>query len=131
MKRINTVLRSASITLAFTILLQHAAHAQAVVVGGEEIADVKLMAAARAEGGLYAYGFIQSESMAELLDGFRKETGLTVEYVRVPTSKLYDRVVAEFAETQFDEDRNGTYQFLREIADEYALLQQKTSGGNR
>ena len=45
--------------------------------------------------------------------------------------ELLERVVAEFAETQFDDDRNGTYQFLREIADEYALLQQKTSGGNR
>ena len=104
MKRINTILRSASVILAFTILLQHTAHAQAVVVGGEEIADAKLMAAARAEGGLYAYGVIQSESMAELLDGFRKETGLTIEYVRVPTSKLYDRVVAEFAAGKLDAD---------------------------
>jgi iron(III) transport system substrate-binding protein len=86
------------------ISVPHLAAAQALVVDGEEIADAKLMAAARAEGGLYAYGVIQSESMAELLDAFRKESGLTIEYVRVPTSKLYDRVVAEFAAGKLDAD---------------------------
>jgi iron(III) transport system substrate-binding protein len=78
--------------------------AQALVVDGEEIADAKLMAAARAEGGLYAYGVIQSGSMAELLDTFRKESGLRIEYVRVPTSKLYDRVIAEFSAGKLEAD---------------------------
>jgi iron(III) transport system substrate-binding protein len=80
------------------------AQAQALVIDGEEIADAKLMAAARAEGGLQAYGVIQSESLAEMLEGFRKDTGLTVEYIRVPTSKLYDRVLAEFSGGKLDAD---------------------------
>ncbi len=86
------------------IVLPHLACAQALVVDGEEIADAKLMAAAKAEGGLYAYGVIQTESMTEVLDAFRKESGLKIEYVRVPTSKLYDRVVAEFATGRLDAD---------------------------
>jgi iron(III) transport system substrate-binding protein len=79
-------------------------HAQALVVDGEEIADAKLMAAAKAEGGLQAYGVIQSESMADFLDAFQKDTGLKIEYVRVPTSKLYDRVIAEYSAGKLDAD---------------------------
>ena len=94
----------AALALTTALGLPRAAGAQAVVIDGEEIADAKLMAAARAEGGLYAYGVIQSESMAELLDGFAKDTGLKIDYVRVPTSKLYDRVVAEFATGKLDAD---------------------------
>jgi iron(III) transport system substrate-binding protein len=79
-------------------------HAQALVVDGEEIADAKLMAAARAEGSLNVYGTYPSDNLSEALDGFRKDTGLKIEYIRVPTSRLYDRVLAEFAAGKLEVD---------------------------
>lgn len=78
--------------------------AQALIVDGEEIADAKLMAAARAERTFNVYGTYSTESMSDALEGFKKDTGLSVEYVRVPTSKLYDRVIAEFSAGKLDAD---------------------------
>ena len=72
------------------------AHAQALVLDGEEIADATLYAAAKKEGGLSVYATYTSESMSDALEGFRKDTGLAIDYIRVPTSKLYDRAIAEF-----------------------------------
>jgi iron(III) transport system substrate-binding protein len=81
-----------------------AAHGQALVIDGEEIADAKLMAAARAEGRLDVYGTYPSENMEKALEPFRKETGIKLEYVRVPTSRLYDRVLAEFSAGKLEAD---------------------------
>ncbi len=77
---------------------------QALVVDGEEIADAKLYAAAKAEGELNVYGTYSTESMSDALDGFKRDTGLAIDYVRVPTSKLYDRVIAEFSAGKLDAD---------------------------
>jgi iron(III) transport system substrate-binding protein len=79
-------------------------NAQALVIDGEEIADAKLMAAARAEKELNVYGTYPSENLTEALDDFRKQTGLKLQYVRVPTSRLYDRVLAEFAAGKLEVD---------------------------
>ena len=78
--------------------------AQALVVDGEEIADAKLMAAARAEKELNVYGTYPSENLSDALEGFRKDTGLKIEYIRVPTSRLYDRVLAEFSAGKLEVD---------------------------
>ncbi len=42
-------------------------------------------------------------------------------------SEMLERVVGEFVATQFDDDRSRSLQYLREIADEYALTR---LGGN-
>ena len=82
---------------AVSIALCSDARAQALVIDGEEIADAKLMAAARAERRVSIYSTNQTELMQEVLDSFKKTTGIDVDYLRVPTVKLYDRVLAEFA----------------------------------
>ena len=77
---------------------------QALVVDGEEIADAKLFGAARAEKELSVYGTYASETIAETLDEFRKDTGLKIDYIRVGSSRLYERVVAEFSAGKLDVD---------------------------
>lgn len=89
---------------AVSIALCGEARAQALVIDGEEIADAKLMAAARAEKRVSIYSTNQTELMQEVLDSFKKTTGLDVDYLRVPTAKLYDRVLAEFAAGKLDVD---------------------------
>jgi iron(III) transport system substrate-binding protein len=78
--------------------------AQALVINGEEIADAKLMAAAKTEGRLDIYGAYPTEAIQPVLDGFQKDTGLKLEYVRIPSSRMYDRVLAEFASGKLDAD---------------------------
>lgn len=73
------------------------ARTQALVIDGEEIADAKLMAAAKAEGRVDLYGAYPTEAISPVLEQFRKDTGLQLEYVRLPSFKMYDRVLAEFA----------------------------------
>jgi len=87
-------------------LVSQPAHlsAQALVVDGEEIADAKLFAAARAEGKLSVYGTYPTENLADTLDAFRKDTGLKLDYIRVGSSRLYERVVAEFSAGKLDVD---------------------------
>jgi iron(III) transport system substrate-binding protein len=80
------------------------ARAQTLVIDGEEIADAKLFADAKKEGRVDVYGTYPSENLSPVLDAFRKETGLTMEYVRLPTSRLYDRVLAEFQGGKLDVD---------------------------
>jgi iron(III) transport system substrate-binding protein len=89
---------SAAVLVAGLLLAAHTAsvNAQALVIDGEEIADAKLFAAAKAEKDLNVYGTYPSENMSDALDGFKKDTGIKIEYIRVPSSRLYDRVVAEF-----------------------------------
>jgi len=90
--------------LAFYVTRHQPAHAQALIIDGEEIADAKLMAAARAEGYLSIYATYPSEVVAETLDAFRKDTGIKLDYIRVGSSRLYERVVAEFAAGKLDVD---------------------------
>jgi len=80
------------------------ARGQALVINGEEIADAKLMAAAKAEGGINIYGAYPSEAINPVLEQFRKDTGLTLDYVRLPSSRMYDRVLAEFSAGKLDVD---------------------------
>jgi len=78
--------------------------AQALVVNGEEIADAKLYAAAKAEGRVDIYGAYPTEAIQPVLDGFKKDTGVELEYIRIPSSRMYDRVLAEFASGKLEAD---------------------------
>jgi iron(III) transport system substrate-binding protein len=89
---------------AISIAMGGEARTQALVIDGEEIADAKLMAAARAEKVVSVYSTNQTELMQEVLDSFQKTTGIKVDYLRVPTAKLYDRVLAEFSAGKLDVD---------------------------
>jgi iron(III) transport system substrate-binding protein len=93
---------------SFLVLLAaaHPAAAQ-LVFDGEEIADAKLLAAAKQEGKLTLYGTIPSESMAVTLDAFKAETGVQPEYIRLPTARMYDRVNAEFDAKKLEADYIG------------------------
>jgi iron(III) transport system substrate-binding protein len=100
-----TRLSVAAVAIGLSLIaFSHVAQAQALIVDGEEIADAKLMAAARAEKELSVYGTYASETIAETLDEFRKDTGLKIEYIRVGSSRLYERVVAEFAAGKLEVD---------------------------
>jgi iron(III) transport system substrate-binding protein len=99
MNRIATIISAA----AFMTAAATSASAQ-LVKDGEEIADAKLFAAAKAEGKVNIFGTYPSESLQSVLDEFRKDTGIALEYVRLPTSRMYDRVIAEFAANRLDAD---------------------------
>ncbi len=45
----------------------------------------------------------------------------------IPTEML-ERIVGEFVATQFDDDRSRSLQYLRDIADDYALSRPSTNG---
>ena len=80
---------------AGALLCAGAASAQDFVVNGEKIADAALYAAAKKEGSFTLYGTIPTESMSITLDQFKKETGIQYYYIRLPTARMYDRVLAE------------------------------------
>jgi iron(III) transport system substrate-binding protein len=99
MNRIATIFSAA----AFVAATASSAGAQ-LIKDGEEIADAKLFAAAKAEGKLNIFGTYPSESLQSVLDEFKKDTGLSLEYVRLPTSRMYDRVIAEFVAGKLEAD---------------------------
>lgn len=99
-----TLLSALALFGAMSIALCGQVRAQALVIDGEEIADAKLMAAARAEKVVDVYSTNQTELMQDILDSFQKTTGIQVNYLRVPTAKMYDRVLAEFAAGKLDVD---------------------------
>ena len=101
MNRLSTIVIAAALA---AVAVAPAAWAQALVKDGEEIADAKLMAVAKAEGRLDIYGTYPSESLQSVLDQFKKDTGLNLDYVRLPTSRMYDRVIAEFAANRLEAD---------------------------
>lgn len=96
----------AILTLA-AVLAANAASAQDFVVKGEKIADAALYAAAKKEGSFTLYGTIPTESMSITLDQFTKETGIKYDYIRLPTAKMYDRVLAEHGAKKLEADYIG------------------------
>ena len=60
-----------------------------LVVDGETIADAKLLAAAKAEGQLLHYGTYPADAMKPVHARLRAETGIKVEYVRLPSQGMY------------------------------------------
>ena len=100
-------MRSALLRFAFFGLLAGAApaaHAQALVIGGEEVADAALMASAKKEGKVVYYGTWPPNAAASVQAAFKKATGIEVEYLRLTTQALYPRVTAEFAANKLQAD---------------------------
>lgn len=93
-----------AMSFAVSALAFGEARAQALVVNGEQIADAALFAAAKKEGRVDVYGAYPTEAIQPVLDGFKKDTGLALEYVRIPSSRMYDRVLAEFASNKLEAD---------------------------
>ncbi len=98
------ILTGLALSLAVSALAYGEARAQALVVNGEEIADATLFAAAKKEGRVDVYGAYPTEAIQPVLDGFKKDTGIALEYVRIPSSRMYDRVLAEFASNKLEAD---------------------------
>jgi iron(III) transport system substrate-binding protein len=86
--------------------------AQALVVNGEEIADAKLMDAARKEGRVTVYGGRPTESIKPVLDAFQQDTKLQLDYIRLSSAAMYDRVIAEFSAGKL----GGDYADLSDLA---------------
>ena len=89
-------------SLVFALMVGLAAHsaasAQALIVDGETIADADLMAAAKKEGNLLVYGTWPERNFNPAVkSNFEKETGLKVNYIRMTTQVLFQRVTAEAA----------------------------------
>lgn len=98
------LLAGLALSFAVSVLAHGEARAQALVVGGEEIANAVLFAAAKKEGRVDVYGAYPTEAISPVLEGFKKDTGLALEYVRIPSSRMYDRVLAEFASNKLEAD---------------------------
>ena len=78
--------------------------AQALVINGEEIADAKLMGAARAEKRVDLYGTYPTETIQPVLDAFKKDTKLDLDYVRLPGFQMFERLSREFEAGKMEAD---------------------------
>ena len=75
-----------------------------LVVDGEEIADAKLMAAARAEVKVNLYGTYPTETISPVLEAFKKDTKLDLDYVRLPGFQMFERLSREFEAGKMEAD---------------------------
>ncbi len=91
-----SMLTKTGFALALCVASTSHALSDALVINGETIANAKLVAAAKKEGNLTIYGVIPTSIYNPLLKAFKTDTGLEVEFVRLPTKGLYSRVKAEF-----------------------------------
>jgi len=66
-----------------------------LVVDGETIASAELFDAAREEGSVVVYTSLNEVTNGALVEAFEKDTGLTVEGVRTPTGRLFERIQSE------------------------------------
>lgn len=85
-------------------MLSTETHAQALVINGEEIADAKLMAAARTEKRVNLYGTYPSETIGPVLEAFKKDTKLELDYVRLPGFQMFERLSREFEAGKMEAD---------------------------
>ena len=97
--------RNIIVALAMSALASLATAAQAqLAFDGETIADAKLLAAAKAEGKLLHYGTYPVDAMKLVHAVFEKDTGIKVEYVRLPSQGMFARVTTEFAAKKLEAD---------------------------
>lgn len=89
--------------LVWWIGLGAVAHAQ-LVVDGETISDAKTVAAAKAEGRLLHYGTYPADAMKPIHAAFEADTGIKVEYVRLPSQNMFQRVTSEYAAKRLEAD---------------------------
>ena len=89
------MIRQLTLLLSVSLLISSAAFAQ----------DSKLVEAAKKESGaIIAYGSLESNTVEPIIEGFKKKTGLTVEYWRASATKVMDRALSELraGKTVFD-----------------------------
>ena len=80
------MIRQSTIALLASLLISSVAFAQ----------DAKLVEAAKKESGaIIAYGSLESNTVDPIIEGFKKKTGLTVEYWRASATKVMDRALGE------------------------------------
>jgi iron(III) transport system substrate-binding protein len=72
------------------------AHAQ-LVIKGETISDARTTEAARKEGKLLLYTTYPNDPMKVIITGFQDDTGINVEFVRLPTQDMFQRTLSEAA----------------------------------
>lgn len=58
--------------------------------------DAKLVAAAKKEGKIVAYGSLESDTVAAISKAFQKKTGIEMEYWRASATKVMDRGLTEY-----------------------------------
>lgn len=86
-------------------LFSTSARAQALVIEGEQIADAPLLAAARKEGSVLIYGTWPERNFNPSVKvNFEKETGIKINFIRMTTQVLFQRVVAEAAANRLAAD---------------------------
>lgn len=96
---------SSVIAAGHLCLFSAAAMAQALVVDGEQIADAKIFAAAKKEGKVLVYGTWPERNWNPAVKAnFEKDTGLSLEFVRMTTQVLFQRVTAEAAANRLAAD---------------------------
>lgn len=82
--------------LALALGLSGAAQAQeALVIDGETITSAETLAAGREEGRLVQYGAYPPDAMKVIHDAFTADTGIQVEFIRMSTAPLFQRIVSE------------------------------------
>ncbi|WP_281690342.1 ABC transporter substrate-binding protein [Pseudonocardia thermophila] len=91
----------------------------ALVIDGETIGTAELYRAAQDEGTLTAYLSYPTDVSQAILDRFSQDTGINVELVRLNSSGLYNRIIAEAGANQLPADvislsEAGLYNDLRE-----------------
>src|SRR5271165_5472996 len=89
--------------LAGVLLLALPARAQ-LVIEGETITDAKTYDAAKKEGRLLLYGTYPGDAMNPIIAAFQSDTGIKVDYVRLPTQNMFQRAVSEFAAKKLEAD---------------------------
>lgn len=72
------------------------AHAQ-LVINGETISDARTIDAAKTEGKLLLYTTYPNDPMKVIVTGFQTDTGIDVDFVRLPTQDMFQRTLSEAA----------------------------------
>ena len=104
----------------------------ALVLEDEVVADPELYAAAQEEGGLVFYTAMLEETELALTELFEEDTGLSVEFVRNPTNRLYERIITEHGADAFPADvvRMPDVTFLNDLVERGVFTEHEVAAGD-
>jgi iron(III) transport system substrate-binding protein len=83
------------------------AQGQPLVIDGETIASAELVDAASAEGQLMLYTALNENTTEAMNQAFTQDTGIDVEYLRAPSSRLSERIKSEMGAGNLPADAVG------------------------
>jgi iron(III) transport system substrate-binding protein len=86
-----------------TLLAVAPARAQ-LVIDGETISDAATFDAAKKQGNFSYFGVYPADQMKPILDAFKADTGISIDYVRLPGPTMFQRVTTEFAAKKLEAD---------------------------